>query len=56
MGVASDAHKHGRTLILFADAPNVGSGPFPVYWLEDFTFLTMSVEKMPWRNWKGLKS
>jgi hypothetical protein len=35
---------------------NGGFGPSPPHWLEDFTFLTMSVEKMPWRNWKGLES
>jgi hypothetical protein len=33
-----------------------GLGPFLTHWLEDFTFLSMSLEKMPWRNWKGLES
>jgi hypothetical protein len=35
---------------------NGSNGPFPAHWFEDFTFLTMSLEKMPWRNWKGLES
>jgi len=37
-------------------AAKVRLGPFPAHWLEDFTFLTMSLKKMPWRNWKGLES
>ncbi len=51
-----ESGNHRHTMSFAASSTKVGCGPFPAHWLEDFTFLTMSLEKMPWRNWKGLES